>query len=306
MPPSYSIQKPKAMVIANARIIPQLKKHNQPFAQQNAPQSNRSTVKRTLHFFDNGSVENRILLFQQDPPKEKLVFVPNWRAEERHWLAFVEVLTDHYDLVYFESREKEGTRFKSETIDFTIEQMGRDLAHFLNSLNEPYHLVAASIGTSAFIKSIGYLKIKPKSLTLIYPVLNLNLPLYFHLFPFISENMIKAVAPIIFRLMQKSRQMNRVAKMLQNLFENKDLAALKLLKASVQDLINAKIELSEVQYIDCPCLVVYSENDLIHQKEQAKAMAQAIPKAALFSALNFKTTHQPECAKIILKWQGKI
>ena len=294
------------MVISNAQIIPQLKKHIQPFDKQDANKRPISSYKRTLQFFDNGSVENRILHFQKDPPKEKLVFVPNWRAEERHWLAFVETLTDHYDIVYFESREKDETKFKSETIDFSIEQMGRDLANYLNSLNEPYHLIAVSIGTCALIKSIDYLNIKPLSLTLICPVLNLNLPKYFHLFPFISEGMVKSVAPLIFRLLRHSKQMNRVAKMLQNFFENKDLKALKLLKASAQGLLMAQIELSEVQYIDCPCLVVFTENDLIHQKEQAKAIAQAIPKAALFSTLNFKATHQPGCAKVILKWQGKI
>ena len=264
-----------------------------------------SVLQREVHYFDNGQVQNRVLHFRMGHGhKKRLILVPNWRAEERHWLAFIEVLSQCYEVIYFESREKDDTRYRSAEIDFSVDAMASDLAHFLHSQDQDYHLVAVSIGTCAFIRSLPRLQHQPVTLTMICPILKLKLPKFFHLFEYVSDRMYGWATPLAYRLLKASRQMRKVSKMLERSFVEKDFRLLKLLKQSAQDLLRTEIRIEEAKRIKVPCLIVYAVEDRIHLHKEAQQIATAIDEVTLLGGKDFKSVHQAHWARKVLRWQA--
>ena len=263
-------------------------------------QLNQSIVNS--YYFNNGDVENQVTIFQQTPDQERLVFVPNWKAKKKHWIKFISALNNHYKVEYFESREKMSTVYKGEAMEFTIEQMARDLATFLNQSPEPYHLVGTSIGACSIIKAWDQLKVKPKTLTLICPIINLKMPLYFHLFRYIPENLLSFSAPIVYHLMAGSKRMKHVSNALYKSLKENDVSELKIIRASVQDILKMRMQLEEAERIDCPCMIIHANNDRIHNQKDALSIKNIIPNASGLGFTDFRAVHEKTCAQSIVKW----
>ncbi len=258
------------------------------------------------HYFDNGAVENRVFSISSAPSAEKIVFVANWRAKKKHWKGFLYQLAQHRELSYFETREKSATRFKERTASFTVEAMGNDVANYLNQIEGPYHLIGVSIGANAIVKAWGAISRRPQSLVLICPILRLKMPAYFRLFRYIPDWMIKIIAPAVHGAMANSRQLRNVSKNLYEIFRNRDIRELKLIKSSAQDLLKMRMALSDFQNIDRPALIVSAIDDDIHPAADAEAIARALPGAASVSVANFRAAHDAGCARKLIDWYRSV
>lgn len=215
-------------------------------------------------YFNNGEVDNLVTLFSSNMKKDRLVFVPNWKAKRKHWNDFAAELSQDYQLEYFESREKTSARIRGDQMDFTVEQMGLDLANYLNKFSSPYHLVGTSIGACSIIKAWDQIKQKPKSLTLICPVVKLKLPIYFRLFPYIPEKFLIAFTPLIYKALAKTKKMKGVSRSLYHAFQEKDFREFQIMRASVRDILKMRIKLEEIRRIKVSSLIIYAEKDRIH------------------------------------------
>ena len=264
-------------------------------------------MKTNLHwqksYFNNATVENRILSLKPKMGGERLVFVPNWRAKEKHWYNFIAQLAAHYKVDYFESREKVTTRFKEEKLEFTIEKMGEDLANYLNQIQEPYRLIGVSIGANSIIKAWKQLKKPPQSLVLICPILDLKMPFYFRFFKYIPNQTVRFLRPAIFFSLKNSKQLRNVSKGLYKAFKDENLTELLLVKASIQDLLKMRMCISEVKQINCPSFIIGTKNDRIHFSRDASAISKNIPVLERYETFdNFRAIHEQACADTILKW----
>jgi len=258
--------------------------------------------QRSIAYFDNQEVKNRIIRFQKKRDLGKVVFVPNWRAREAQWSPFLDSLTKQFSVDYFESREKSGTKFVSERIDLGVSKIGEDLANYLNQLDEPYHLVGASIGTSSIIKIWDQLIHKPLSLTFICPILQLRLPVYFRLFQFIPNGAIPFIVPGVNFLLKHSKQMKGVARALRPYFQKKEVQELSLIRNSAGALLKTKMKLSEVEKIDRPTMVLFAEEDRIHLKRDANLISSALPDAFTAGFENFRALHKQASGRVVGEW----
>lgn len=268
------------------------------------PSEHRAGREPTVdtYYFDNGSVENQVTVFKKENA-ERLVFVPNWKAKSKHWREFVIRLNQRYSVEYFESREKNNTRYKDGELSFSVEQMGDDLSHYLNQSDGPYHLVAVSIGTCSIFKAWKALKRKPTTLTLICPIIHLRMPFYFHLFRFVPEKWITRAAPTVYFLLSTSKKLKRASSAFRKSLIQNDFTELKVMRASVQEILKMRVRLDEVRTIDTPCLIIYTEDDHIHLKQEALTIADVMPtpvKTASFA--DFRAVHEPRCAEAVLNW----
>lgn len=261
-----------------------------------------SKINREEVYFNNKCVENRIICFKRKGSGERLVFVPNWHAKEKHWTTFVETLTADYQVEYFESREKINTRIKKDQVGYTVPEMSQDLVRYLNQINGPYHLIGASIGACLIVKGWAAIRNKPKSLVLMCPILDLKMPRYFHLFKFIPERLLKAVRPVIFSFLSSSKQLRAVSKNLYRAFKSPDLTELLIIKASIQDLIKMRMDVAEVQRIKHPSFVVYTLDDGIHLQKDAQKVIRHIHGAKSTAFETFRAVHGKESAEAVLSW----
>jgi alpha-beta hydrolase superfamily lysophospholipase len=265
-----------------------------------------NSLQRQFTYFDNQSVRNRIIHYTQEQPKERLIFVPNWRAEERHWMKFVKVMSERYRITYFESREKSFTDYQSDQLDLTVDSMATDLVNFLNQIDEPYHLVGTSIGASTIIKAWDRIQTSPRSLTLMCPIMTVRMPAYFKLLPLMTENRIKRTIPVLRFLMNNSKKLRSVGKNLKQAFDEENVEEILVMKTSVQHIMNMKLRLSEVKDIDCPSLVFYTKKDRLHSHKEANAVATAIPQAKTVAFDSFRAVHKEESAHTILSWLDQL
>lgn len=75
------------------------------------------------------------------------------------------------------------------------------------------------------------------------------------------------------------------------------------MRASVQEILKMRVRLDEVRTIDTPCLIIYTEDDHIHLKQEALTIADVMPtpvKTASFA--DFRAVHEPRCAEAVLNW----
>jgi len=265
------------------------------------------TTNTRCYYFDNGTVHNRVTVHPKQaadgveyPP---IVFAPNWNAEARHWCKFVQQLSRFTEVYYFESREKAGTRYTTDRVDYSVSAMGRDLAGFLNQFERPYFLVTVSLNTVALFKGWRELRHKPLAQVLVCPVIRLQLPWYCHLFPLVSENLVTTFRPLVFRMLQLSPRTNKLAGNLQAAFRDENLRDILRLKASVEALRRIRTDLrQEVSPIRLPSFILATEQDRIHRKQDAVRVAQATNADDFQVVRGFKSTQQPETAERILRW----
>lgn len=267
--------------------------------------TNTFNLPSTAFFFGNGAVQNQVIQFQSKnlKPKPPFVFVANWRAKPKHWKEFIAVLTEEAEVHYFESREKKSAKLKTENVDYTVEAMGSDLANYLNQLEGPYHLIGVSINTSSIIKSWVKIKQKPLSVTFICPVINLVLPWYFKLFPFIPESLIKFIRPIVYQFMMISKSTGKLSKNLTKAFKDPNITELKKIKASAEGLLKLHINpTEELGQISSPTMIIYALNDPIHPAKDGILATKKIPNTTTFTVSDFRAAHQHGNAYIILDW----
>lgn len=267
-------------------------------------------MKKQAHphytYFDNEHVRNRVIQYTHSTKKEHLVFVPNWRAEERHWTRFIRTISADYKVTYFESREKSATDYQSSHLDLSVDSMATDLANFLNQIEGPYHLVGTSIGATTIIKSWDRIKHPPMTLTLMCPVMKVRMPAYFKLLPLMTEGRIKRSIPILRFLMNNSKKLKNMGRNLKRIFDEENVQEILVMKTSVEHIMKMEMQLSEIKDINCPSLVFYTENDKIHNKQEARAVANAIPTAKSVAFDSFRAVHKEHSAKTILRWLHQL
>jgi|GEM_PF-2429057 len=255
-------------------------------------------------FFQNGEVGNRVVRFQKNPEAEEMVFVPNWRAKIEQWTPFIETLSQNHSVEYFESREKSGTQYKADDIAFDIETLAADLANYLNKKTEEYHLIGASLGATTIIKAWKQLKRKPKSLTLICPFLQLKMPTYLQLLPLLGSGIVSKAAPLAYRLLKNTNQLQSLSKVLRKDLENGSTQKLLRLKASVESLIDISLDIKEIEEIRCPSFILYALNDKKHLAKEAEAIQSAISGAKSLAFEDFSQVQEQEGALAIEKWMN--
>lgn len=255
-------------------------------------------------FFQNGEVGNRIVRFQKNPEAEEMVFVPNWRAKIEQWKPFIETLSQNHSVEYFESREKCGTQYKADDISFDIETLATDLANYLNQKTEDYHLIGASLGATTIIKAWKNLRRKPKSLTLICPFLQLKMPTYLQLLPLLGSGIVSKAAPLAYRLLKNTNQLQSLSQVLRKDLENGSTQKLLRLKASVESLIDISLDINEIKEIDCPSFILYALNDKKHQAAEAEAIQRAITGAQALAFEDFNKVREQEGALAIEAWMN--
>ncbi|MEM1327124.1 MAG: hypothetical protein AAGI23_14275 [Bacteroidota bacterium] len=67
-----------------------------------------------------------------------------------------------------------------------------------------------------------------------------------------------------------------------------------------------KVQLSEVQNIDCPSLVFYTHKDRIHSYKEANAVATAIPSAKMVAFDSFRAVHKEHSAHTVMNWLEEL
>ncbi len=259
---------------------------------------------RYTFFFQNGEVGNRVIRFQKNLEAEEMVFVPNWRANIQQWTPFIETLSQNHSVEYFESREKAGTQYKTDDISFDIETLATDLVNYLNQKTEDYHLIGASLGATTIIKAWKKLRRKPKSLTLICPFLQLKLPTYLQLLPLLGPGIVSKTAPLAYRLLKNTNQLQSLSKVLRKDLENGSTQKLLRLKASVESLIDINLDINEIKEIDCPSFILYALNDKKHIAAEAEAIQQAIAGAQSLAFEDFNKVQEEEGALAIETWMN--
>ena len=253
-------------------------------------------------YFDNETVENQVTLFNHVKNGEKLIFVPDWFAKKKQWIEFVLTLNRHFSVQYFESREKGWTRYKTDNPRFTVEEMGKDLANYLNQLDEPYHLVGASIGASSIISAWDQLQRKPQSVTLMCPVIKLRVPFYTKILTYLPSSLFMSLVPLLRQLANRTSRLKPIAETLNKILHKKRYQDLYALKSSLRDLMKMNLQPKAIQRIDRPCLVVQTFNDPLHLCGDAEMVAEQIAEAKRIDFPNFKAIHGLECAREVLKW----
>lgn len=216
-------------------------------------------------------------------------------------MAFIEVLQQQYRVLYFETREKEGTQFQTDNPDFSITAMAEDLVHFINLIKTPYSLVGVSVGTSVIMQAWPGLNTKPTSLALLCPVLKVRMPIYFRIFPFIDIEVFTRIAPLVYRLLCISPRLKSVRTTLYQAMTEQDFTEIAVMKASVQQLLQMPCPL---QRFNCTMggntLVVRSMVDPIHTATDADQVVNGIGVQETFSCPDFRAVHGAETAARLL------
>ncbi|SEQ44733.1 alpha/beta fold hydrolase [Neolewinella agarilytica] len=257
--------------------------------------------KSNVYYFANGEVNNRVVSFPGPAGAPLLVFVANWRAKLKHWKSFIKVLQQKHRVLYFETREKEATQYRTEAPDLSVTAMAEDLTRFLNLVERPYHLLGVSVGTSVILRSWAKLTNKPESLILLCPVLKVKMPAYFRVFPFIDIKTFTRYAPLLYRLLCVSPRLKSVQKTLRRAMTEKDFTEIAVMKASVQQLLTMPDPLA---CSNCRptgrTLIVRSLQDPLHSAADADRVMQGIGATDAFSCPDFRSVHAAETAERLL------
>lgn len=265
--------------------------------------------KGNIHYFANGEVNNRVVSFAGPAGAPLLVFVANWRAKLKHWQSFIEVLQQKYRVLYFETREKETTQYRTDAPDLSVKAMSGDLISFLNQVESPYILVGVSLGTSVILRTWSKLIRKPESLALLCPVLKVRMPVYFRVFPLIDIKTFTRYAPLVYRLLSLSPRLKSVRTTLYRAMTEKNFTEIAVMKASVQQLLQMP---DPLECSDCQpagrTLVVRSLEDPIHTTADADRVMAGLGVQESFNCPNFRAVHAAETAERLLPFlrQGRL
>lgn len=259
---------------------------------------NENNPDQSITYFDQGEVANRVIRYNQRPELEKCIFIPNWRAKSHHWEGFCNCIARHYNLDYFETREKPNTVSIEKLKDHDNELMAADIIHYINAQSDSdYHLILCSFAAPLVFSQWERLHNKPKSLVLICPINSISLPWIVSVFSKIPPRATPFLYKAIYKLAHKVISLKPICYSLKALFRKGDLSEITNLQSSIRHVLKLDISISKFNNAQVPTLIVKSLNDKIHSPKKCHLIHKTILNSILIEVENFKEAHDISTAK---------
>lgn len=245
-----------------------------------------------------------ILTLMFTPPvvryNQPIVFVPGLASVIDNFREILTGLTEHFRVVYIETREKSTARVDRHH-GFSVDEVSSDIYHFVNDQikEKDYILVGYSLGATAIAEAFDALHNKPSKMVLLEPNAGFNFPWWSLILARIGTLIFKPARPFLKWYIRKFRvntaddiEMYNINCRILDAAEprriSRTIRALKPYRAG-----------NHLQKISVPVLVIGASKDKFHNHDEALHFSEKIPGCRYTDMVDNKRTHSIEAAEKI-------
>ncbi len=239
-------------------------------------------------------VSLRVISFRR-PHKSSfppVVFVAGWISLIRGWQKVLREMTADIDVYYIETREKISSRIQGG-VPQGVEQIGGDLVPLVEQLGlRDYVMFGSSLGATAVIDCYSRLKTKPRGMILVGPNAVFRVPLSWKIIvTMFYAPLYSLIRPLVKWYLRNFRLDVRVdAAQYEKYSEALDAAEPRKLKKAVMAVWSYEVW-DKLASVDCPVLIVNASRDRLHEPENLRRIAAALPNATEVDLLTNAQTH---------------
>ncbi len=241
-------------------------------------------------------VQVRVIQFHpmHGTPNPAVVFVAGWVTQIVAWKEVLQEMTKDFSVIYLETREKISSRIQGR-VKFDVETIGKDIVAVVDHFNlkdRTYLLFGSSLGATAIVDAVRWLKRKPLGLVLIGPNAHFRVPrLGLWIIRAFYPGWYGLIKPVVkwylrtFRLDVKHDHA-QYEKYCQAL----DAADPWKLKPAVLALSTYEIW-PYLKNVQCPTLIIGAEKDKLHEPENLRKIVQNLPNCRYIDLETNRGTH---------------
>lgn len=246
----------------------------------------------------------RVIEFKPSSPGNNpvMVFVAGWVTQISAWKEVLQEMSRDFRVIYMETREKISSRIQGRAA-FDVESIGKDIVEVVEHFDledQSYLLFGSSLGATAIVDCVRFLKHKPLCLVLVGPNAHFRVPR-------LGKLGVKPFYPGLYRLIKPmvkwylrtfrldiEHDYAQYAKYCQAL----DAADPFKLKPALLSLSTYEIwpYLSSVK---CPSLIFGAEKDKLHEPENLRKIVRSLPDCKYIDLHTNQGTHSREVVEYL-------
>jgi pimeloyl-ACP methyl ester carboxylesterase len=243
------------------------------------------------------------------PGKPVIVFVAGLISLIRGWREVLKKLTPLYRTIYIETREKVSARLpedrKVKEIDFSIHRMSQDLHELLEEKvppDEPFYIVASSLGSTAVLDYLSQNLRQPRLALLISPVCEFDIPAWgVPIIKYFPASLYTALKPPIKWYLRNIRlDKEKEPEQVKKYEGTMDAAEPKRLQAHALKLKDYSLW-DKLPSVAAPVIIIGARADKIHGPEIMEKVVASMSSARLEMMASNKETHSEKAGEFIIK-----
>lgn len=231
-----------------------------------------------------------------------VVFVAGWVTQMVAWKEVLQEMTKDFSVIYLETREKISSRIKGQ-VKFDVESIGKDIVavvdHF-NLKNRAYLLFGSSLGATAIVDAVRWLKEQPLCLVLVGPNAHFRVPrVGMWVIRAFYPGFYSVIKPVVKWYLRTFRlDVKHDYAQYQKYCRALDAADPWKLKPAVLALSTYEIW-SYLSYVHCPTLIFGAEKDKLHEPENLRKIVQSLPNCRYIDLETNQGTHSRQVVEYL-------
>ncbi|MFC9471967.1 alpha/beta fold hydrolase [Nocardia sp. NPDC056952] len=251
----------------------------------------------------------RITRLSLGESRPALIFIPGFLSTEYTWSAVLSQLVQDYDILYVETHEKTARgHWGASAAAFEIPRLAADLGEALATVAEvgACGAVAASTGANLLIEAVaGAALPEPAWSVLVLPHERVPFPGWVSLTRRMRGWMVRLLQTTIVAVLEwKRRLIGLTRKQRGALYATRSAEAL-VVRAAALEWRKYRLDLSKVEKLRSPTLVVAASQDPMHSVNSACTIAGRID-ATFVEVRSFKDAHDTPLVDGIRGWRSQI
>lgn len=258
--------------------------------------ASKNTINQESYLQVQPEVQVRVIHFRpaRETSHPTVVFVAGWVTQIIAWKEVLQEMTKDFSVIYLETREKISSRIQGQ-VKFDVESIGKDIVAVVEHFDLPekaYLLFGSSLGATAIVDAVRWLKHQPICLVLVGPNAHFRVPrLGLWIIRAFYPGFYSIIKPVVKWYLRTFRlDVKHDYAQYQKYCRALDAADPWKLKPAVLALSRYEIwpYLSSVQ---CPVLVVGAEKDKLHEPENLRKIVHSLPNCHYVDLETNQGTH---------------
>lgn len=250
--------------------------------------------------------EVQVLVIHFRPSKETdnptVIFVAGWVTQIIAWKEVLQEMTKDFSVIYLETREKISSRIQGQ-VKFDVESIGKDIIAVVDHFNlqeNSYLLFGSSLGATAIVDAVRWLKQKPLCLVLVGPNAHFRVPrLGLWIIRAFYPGFYLVIKPVVKWYLRTFRlDIEHDYAQYQKYCRALDAADPWKLKPAVLALSTYEIW-PYLTYVQCPTLIIGAEKDKLHEPDNLRKIVHSLPNCRYIDLETNQETHSQKMVKYL-------
>ncbi len=269
--------------------------------------ASNNTIIQESYLQVQPEVQVRVIHFRlsKETNNPTVVFVAGWVTQIIAWKEVLQEMTKDFSVIYLETREKISSRIQGQ-VKFDVESIGKDIMEVVDHFNlqeKSYLLFGSSLGATAIVDAVRWLKQQPLCLVLVGPNAHFRVPrLGLWIIRAFYPGFYLIIKPVVKWYLRTFRlDVEHDYAQYQKYCRALDAADPWKLKPAVLALSTYEIW-PYLPYVQCPTLIIGAEKDKLHEPDNLRKIVHSLPNCYYIDLETNQGTHSRKVVEHLRKF----